>query len=102
MATLFTPAQPLWISRNSRIQYVENPDGTLDISTFVADPLLRPGEIYQVKSSVSAPTVSELRQAGDNYPDWVKGRYLKSTGQYLRSHSSACRGIDRRFGNTIR
>jgi transglutaminase-like putative cysteine protease len=80
MATLFTPAQPQWVSRTSQVYYVENPDGTLDISTFIADPFIRPGEVYQVKSSVSAPTITELRQAGEDYPDWVTERYLQLPG----------------------
>jgi transglutaminase-like putative cysteine protease len=77
MGTLFTPAQPLWLSRPSKMDYVKNPDGTLDISTIIADPFLRPGEIYQVKSSVSAPTITELRQTGEDYPAWVTERYLQ-------------------------
>ena len=77
MATLFTPTQPLWVSRSSRVHYIENPDGTVDISTFIADPFIRPGEIYQVKASISAPTITELRQAGEDYPDWVTERYLQ-------------------------
>jgi transglutaminase-like putative cysteine protease len=77
MGTIFTPVQPLWVSRSGQVQYAENPDGTLDISSFVAAPPIRPGEVYQVTASIGAPTVAELRQAGEDYPSWVTGRYLQ-------------------------
>src|SRR5205085_1275486 len=32
---------------------------------------------YTVVSAVSTATVQELRAAGENYPDWVRQRYLQ-------------------------
>jgi transglutaminase-like putative cysteine protease len=77
MGTIFTPAQPLWVSHPGQVQYLENPDGTLDISSFIASPPIRPGEVYQVTASIGAPTIAELRQAGEDYPSWVTDRYLQ-------------------------
>lgn len=77
MGTIFTPAQPLWVSRGGQVQYVENPDGTLDISSFIAQPSINPGDVYQVTASLGAPTIAELRQAGTDYPSWVTERYLQ-------------------------
>jgi transglutaminase-like putative cysteine protease len=77
MGTIFTPAQPVWVSQAGQAQYVENPDGTYDVASFVAMPSIPPGKIYQVKSSLSAATVSQLRNAGTEYPDWIIKRYLQ-------------------------
>lgn len=77
MGTIFTPAQPVWVSQPGRFQYLENPDGTLDISSFVAEPAIRPGEIYEVRASISAPTISQMRSAGQDYPAWITERYLQ-------------------------
>lgn len=77
MGTIFTPVQPIWVSRQGQVQYVVNPDNTLDISSFIASPAISPGEVYQVTASISAPTITEMRQAGVNYPQWVTQRYLQ-------------------------
>lgn len=77
MGTMFTPPQPIWVSRESTLQYLENPDGTIDISAFVARSSIGPGQTYEVRASISAPTVLQLQQAGDEYPDWVTSRYLQ-------------------------
>lgn len=77
MGTIFTPSQPVWVSHPGRFQYMDNPDGTLDISAFVADPTIRPGQIYEVRSSISAPTISQMRLAGQDYPSWITERYLQ-------------------------
>ena len=32
---------------------------------------------YTLVSAVSTATLQQLRQAGENYPDWVRRRYLQ-------------------------
>jgi len=77
MGTIFTPPQPIWVSRESTLQYLENPDGTLDISSFVARSPIGPGQVYEARASISAPTVLQLQQSGTDYPAWVTSRYLQ-------------------------
>jgi transglutaminase-like putative cysteine protease len=38
---------------------------------------LKQGQSYAVLSSVSAADEDSLRAAGDNYPDWIRDRYLR-------------------------
>lgn len=40
-------------------------------------PELRDGQAYIVVSSVSEATVEDLQEAGADYPDWVRDRYLE-------------------------
>lgn len=77
MGTLFFPGQLLWLSMPATLLYQENPDKTVDISSFIAQPTLFPGQGYRVRSSLSTPTIRQLRQAGTNYPEWVLQRYLQ-------------------------
>jgi transglutaminase-like putative cysteine protease len=77
MSTLFAPAQPLWVSRPGLVEYAENPDGTIDLSTFRAEPSLQSGQTYKAQSSISYASIAQLRQAGEEYPDWVLARYLQ-------------------------
>ena len=74
--TLYTPAQPIWVSRPSEATLGYNSDGTADLSSMIAKPFLHAGDLYQVKTSLSTPTIAELRASGTDYPDWVISRYL--------------------------
>ena len=77
MNTLFTPAQPLWVNRPGRVEYIENPDGTVDISSFHASPNLEDGQEYRVQASISYASIEQLRAAGTEYPEWITERYLE-------------------------
>lgn len=77
LQNLNTPAQPLWVSRPVEAQIALNPDGTIDLGNFKAKPLLRAGDVYQVKASLTSATVADLRNAGQDYPSWVTDRYLQ-------------------------
>lgn len=76
VATIYTPSQPLWIDQNALVEFFENPDGTVDLITFRASPTISPGYMYRVQAALDYATVVQLISAGDDYPDWVKERYL--------------------------
>jgi len=75
--TLFTPSQPFWVSQRGQVDYAENEDGSVDISSFRAQPSLDAGKVYQAQSSISVATQAELRAAGIDYPAWISERYLQ-------------------------
>lgn len=75
--TLFTPAGPVWVSPPAEAVLARNPDGTADLIALQAVPYLRAGSSYRVRASLSDPTVAQLREAGEEYPDWVVERYLQ-------------------------
>jgi transglutaminase-like putative cysteine protease len=77
ITTLFTPSQPIWVSRNGKIEFTGNPDGSVDVATFSAASPLGPGESYDVLASISDPSIDELRSASIDYPPWVTDRYLQ-------------------------
>jgi len=77
ISTLFSPPQPLWVSRPGQVEMSVNPDETVDIYAFRASPGLKPGETYTVQASVTDATVTQLRAAGTDYPAWVTERYLQ-------------------------
>ena len=74
---LFTPLNPIWVSRPGKLVYVRVADTELEPILFRADPAIRAGEKYLVQSLDFNPTVKQLRQAGADYPDWVTRRYLQ-------------------------
>lgn len=77
ISTLFSPPQPMWVSKPSQTEYESNSDGTVDISAFRATPALSPGQVYQVQASISDATIAALKASGSAYPTWATSRYLQ-------------------------
>jgi transglutaminase-like putative cysteine protease len=77
LSTLFVPPQPIWVSRPVQAEFLKNPDESVDLAALHANVNVQAGEVYEVRSSVSAVTTEELQQAGEDYPDWVRERYLQ-------------------------
>ena len=77
LVTLYAAPQPLWVSRLAQAELAYNPDGTVDLSALHATPYVRAGEAYAARSSLSAATMAQLREAGTDYPAWVTERYLQ-------------------------
>ncbi len=77
MATIYTAPQPQWVSRPVSAEIIPNPDETVDLYSLVSSPNVRPGEVYDVQSSLTNVTLSQLRAAGTDYPGWVQDRYLQ-------------------------
>ena len=76
-AVLNLPAQPVWVSRPADVTSFPLPDGTQDVIFLQTFPFLEPGETYRVRAAMASPSIQELRAAGQDYPDWVKERYLQ-------------------------
>lgn len=77
MATFLAPQQVVWISRPATAELAYNPDGSVDLGSLRASPPLHAGETYTVRSSFNSVTITALRRAGTDYPEWVKERYLQ-------------------------
>jgi transglutaminase-like putative cysteine protease len=75
-ALLYTPSQPIWISRPGRIQYETTASGERDLFAWAAVPTLLPGDQYQVTASLNDPSIQQLQDAGTGYPQWTD-RYLQ-------------------------
>lgn len=77
ITTLYAPSQAVWASRPVRAALTVNDDGTVDLAALHAQAPLFAGETYRVQSLLSSATIAQLREAGDDYPAWVTGRYLQ-------------------------
>lgn len=74
---LYTATQPVWVSRPGRIQIVTTESGEQDLLAWAAVPRLLAGEQYKVTASLINPSIQQLQEAGTEYPQWVKDRYLQ-------------------------
>jgi transglutaminase-like putative cysteine protease len=73
---LYSPAQPIWVSRPGVTFAVPAEEGK-DIVAWHAYPSLRGGETYQLDAILSNPDRQQLQEAGTDYPEWVKQKYLQ-------------------------
>lgn len=78
LSMVYVPGLPVAINRNVQLVF----DGTNqteleDVITVLADPDIPPGSTYQVTSSIPAPTITAMREAGVEYPEWITERYLQ-------------------------
>lgn len=77
MSMLVAPSLTLAVSRPVTLVYGPADGEAIDLVAVEIDPMLREGETYEVYARVSAPTVSQLKTAGSDYPEWVKDAYLQ-------------------------
>ncbi len=79
---LYSAAQPIWTSHPASIAYGPIPgekegEEMMDIVALQASPFLDTGETYHTNAMLANPTVTELREAGQEYPEWVTEKYLQ-------------------------
>jgi transglutaminase-like putative cysteine protease len=70
----FAPDAPLRFSMPTELDTRGDPN---DVATVRLDTPVQQNEEYTVISAVSTATNSELRAAGEDYPAWVRERYLQ-------------------------
>ncbi len=77
LAVLVTPARPVWVSNPSELFFVQGPQEKIDPIQFQPNPAVRAGKKYAVRANIYAPTIAQLRSAGETYPEWVTKNYLQ-------------------------
>jgi len=76
LMTLYVAPQPRWVSPRAEVDFAQNPNDTVDVASFHAMPPVGAGEAYLARSSIADMTISQLRDAGSDYPAWITDRYL--------------------------
>jgi len=74
---LYTPPQPVWVSRPADILQNDISQNRTDLIAVIAAPALQKGEVYRVRAALTNPSIQGLREAGEIYPEWVKKKYLQ-------------------------
>lgn len=76
IATLFTVYQTTWVSRPVNLEFLLNPDSSLDLASMRASPFLNAGDTYKIQAVTRDITISDLKESGTTFPNWVTNRYL--------------------------
>jgi len=74
---LYTPANTVWVSRSSSVEFFPAGEKDIDVAMIRSTQWIASGEGYQARAPVHDPTVADLRQTGEGYPDWVTQNYLQ-------------------------
>lgn len=74
--TVFSAPQPLWYSTPGTVHLVKNPDNTVELASVRASPSLEAGTLYATEASLSDASILEMRQSGDDYPEYIR-EYLQ-------------------------
>jgi transglutaminase-like putative cysteine protease len=77
LAALVTPPHPTWVSVPAELVFLPGVLDTMDPIQFRFNETILIGGEYKVYARVYEPTILQLRQAGEAYPDWVTGHYLQ-------------------------
>ncbi len=93
--TLYLPSQPLWISRRANAKLFSLPGGQVDVAYLRTPAIMQPGEVYQARGAVAVPTIARLRAAGEEYPEWVRSRYLQLPENFSPDVQDLARQITR-------
>lgn len=70
----FTPDAPMRFSQATQVDTRGDPG---DVATVHLDAPVMQNQDYTVIAAISTATVQQLRAAGEDYPDWVRRRYLQ-------------------------
>lgn len=95
------PSQPAWVNRNAKVLFSEASadDQIMDVMIVQASPALEAGDTYRVRALLANPIASELRDAGDDYPEWVTDRYLQLPNDFSPRIAAFAREIAAAYDN---
>jgi transglutaminase-like putative cysteine protease len=77
-ATIYSAPDLLNSDRQIVVNHSLDDAGNVVVHSAMSRLMLRQGERYQVVSDYSIADATSLRQASQEYPDWIKDRYLQA------------------------
>ncbi len=77
ISNIFTVSEAMWTSIPTQAYMNVNNDGTVNLSALLSTGFIRPGEQYTVRAAIDAVTITQLREAGIDYPQWITNEYLQ-------------------------
>lgn len=78
---MYSAAQPIWMNHGAIILHnrlsEDDESELMDAMAFRALPMLEAGDLYRMSAMMANPTVPELQESGEEYPEWVTEKYLQ-------------------------
>ena len=95
LQTLYVPDQPQSVSRKAVWVGDSAMEGQVDMVAVKTARALLAGEVVKVNTRLNDLTVARLRQAEDEYPNWVKDRYLQLPDDFSENVRSLAENLTR-------
>ncbi len=73
----YAPSMLLSLDRPASLIVEEHDNGDFDVISALSNTAFQPGDTFKANVWVSSPTVNQLKEAGQDYPGWVRERYLE-------------------------
>ncbi|KPL70033.1 hypothetical protein ADN00_18395 [Ornatilinea apprima] len=77
MRTIYLPASPDWLSIAAVVQGAGFDGQGFEVAGVQSADALKSGDTFQLQARVVSPSEVMLRQAGEEYPQWIRDRYLQ-------------------------
>ncbi|GAB1471396.1 transglutaminaseTgpA domain-containing protein [Chloroflexota bacterium] len=74
---LYIPPQPVWVNQDAIMLYSEVSEDIFDAMAFRTIFPLKQGDLYRASALFVNPTISELQQSSQDYPEWALTKYLQ-------------------------
>jgi hypothetical protein len=98
MINLYAAGQPISVSRPVNALTQPITESEQDLVALIADPPIAAEDTYRVKSRVNIPTIIELRNASQVYPEWLD-RYLQLPEDFSEDVASLAFDITEIYNN---
>jgi transglutaminase-like putative cysteine protease len=77
LTILYAPGLTMQINHAASLTVTSSDDQVQDVVAVSVDPMISAGSVYEISASLAAPTIKQLEEAGQDYPDWVTETYLQ-------------------------
>lgn len=77
LSILYTPPNPQLINRPVKAYFNRLPDEKNDYLALTLEDIAYPGESYEIIGRIPTPTIAQMRNSSQDYPDWVVDYYLQ-------------------------
>lgn len=105
LKTLYVPPEPVWVNRSAEFKGTIIAGEPVDLFSVELSDYVFQGESYLTKTSIASPSATQLREAGETYPDWVSERYLQLpetvTDRTLRLAETITDGLENPYDKAV-
>jgi transglutaminase-like putative cysteine protease len=92
---IYAPSETFWTNRPGKVFTASTLNHAQDLAAWTTEPILSAGERYVIRAMIANPTITELRAAGRDYPEWVTRRYLQVPDEIAQQISRLAEQITR-------
>jgi transglutaminase-like putative cysteine protease len=99
LGILYSLSYPQSVNRPIKANYQLLPNDQIDIVSLELEKVTFSGEIYEIVNNIPNPTIAQLRKTTQEYPDWVKEKYLNLPDNFSEEIASLAEELTKDHSN---